>query len=248
MLPNNTDLFLQCILLFCSPLLLVGQESHQRLRPYFEPSTKEENHWSPSIYQRSPLHPSFPAIPPGGATRVLPDGRVVTITPFTEEQKRQIRQREAHRAKMKVIREREMAQQGPNKSLYPRLPGEYEKQKAILLSISDWQPFHMGVLVELIEKSRGHAELVIAYNDRNQHDGRPQLPELIKLLMKSGDDFPHLRFLNLNLNTVWLRDFGPRLAETRAGNAMAINFFYDTVRPLDDDFPETWSKLTRCGT
>ena len=215
----------------------IPYQSSPRQQRVFPPNQA----WGVQPRQTIPKTP----VPHGGTTRVLPDGRVVTITPFTAEQKRQIRQREAQRKRIKKIREREIAQQAPNTILYPRLAGEFEKQKAILLSVSDWQPYHYPVLSQLVEKTRGHANLLILFNDRNQYDGKPQLPGLIKQLAKqTNNDFSHVRFLKFNLNTVWLRDFGPLVAETESGGSMAMNFFYDTVRPLDDDFPEAWSKLT----
>ena len=180
----------------------------------------------------------------GKTTYVLPDGRIVTRVPFSEELKRQIAEREASRARLKTVRERELTQQGDNDSLYPRLPAEFEKQKAIMLSLADWQPHNLGVLVELIEKTRGHVNLLILHNDKNQHDEKPQINDLLDLLVKSGKDFPHLRFLNVNLNSIWLRDFGPRIAQTESDGATVMNFFYDTVRPLDDDFPKLWADIT----
>jgi len=46
------------------------------------------------------------------------------------------------------------------------------------------------------------------------------------------------------LDTIWLRDFGPRMAETENGNAMVLDFFYDAVRKQDDLFPKGWANLT----
>ena len=183
-------------------------------------------------------------IPPGSTRRVLPDGRVKVITPFTEEQKRQVAQLEARRIQIRKVRQRELSQQGKNESPYPRLPAEFEKQKAILLSSCDWQPHNFGVLVDLINKSRGHANLVILFNEKKDYDGTPQFTKLIKQLAQSGRDYPHIRFLQMNLDTIWLRDFGPRLAETQSGGAMAMDFFYDTVRPFDDKFPKLWANMT----
>ena len=205
------------------------------------PAHAQPNHFQPNHFQ-----PNLPQQTlPGSITRVLPDGRVAIITPFTEKQKREIRKQEAYRLHVREIRLRDLAQQGENNSLYPRLPGEFEKQDAILISVSDWQPHHFNVLLELIEKARGHAGILILYNDKNLYDGKPQLLELVRLLSRSGNNYPHLRFLKLNLDTVWLRDFGPRLAETEEGGAMAMDFFYETVRRRDDKLPEAWASLTR---
>ena len=205
-----------------------------------------QNDWAGEP-NRQAVNSADTKIPPGPTTRVLPDGRIAVITPFTEEQKQQIARREAERIEIRKVRQRALEQQPENASLYPRLPAEFEKQKAILLSSCDWQPHNFAVLVELINKTRGHANLVILFNDKTDDDGTPQLTRLIEELSRSGQDFPHVRFLNLNLDTVWLRDFGPRLAETDSGNAMSMDFFYDTMRPFDDEFPKLWASLTNAS-
>ena len=211
------------------------------------------SHWgnTPPAFMFGPARHSFASptlkIAPRSKTRVLPDGRVAVITPFSEEQKQQIAQREASRIQIRKIRQRELSQQGKNEGPYPRLPAEFEKQKAILLSSCDWKPHNFSVLVDLINKCRGHANLVILFNDKSYHDGTPQLTKLVEQLTLSGHDFRHIRFLNLNLDTIWLRDFGPRLAETKSGGAMAMDFFYDTIRPFDDDFPKLWADKTNAS-
>ena len=177
----------------------------------------------------------------------MPDGRIAVITPFSEEKKKQIALREAKRLEIRKLRQRELSQQGEQESLYPRLPAEFEMQKAILLSSCDWQPHNFEVLLDLIKKTQGYTNLVILFNDKSYYDGTPQLKKLLETLIQSGQDFPHIRFLNLNLNTIWLRDFGPRLAETNDGGAMAMNFFYDSSRPFDDDFPQLWAKMTNAS-
>ena len=215
-------------------------------------------HQQPRVYPQQRVHPNGHRLPvqsspyqqrqqeesTGTTTQVMPDGRIITRVPFTEEQKRRIAEREASRAQLKIVRERELDQQGKNESLYPRLPAEFEKQKAMMLSLTDWQPHNLGVLVELIEKTRGHLNLLILYNEKNSDDEKTQIGDLLALLTRPGKDYPHLRFLNVNLNTIWLRDFGPTFAQTESKDAMVMNFFYDTIRPLDDDFPRLWAEVT----
>ena len=214
------------------------QNNYQPYRSYPQPRVYQQPrrypNAQPSPYQRPQQSPTT-----GRTTQVMPDGRIVTTVPFSAEQKRQVAKREANRKQLRKIRERELDQQGKNESLYLRLPAEFEKQKAIMVSLADWQSHHLGVLIDLIEKTRGHANLLILYNDK-----KPQINELLDLLVKSGKDFAHLKFLNLNLDTVWLRDFGPRIAQTETDGAMVMNFFYDTFRPLDDDFPKRWASAT----
>ncbi len=193
-----------------------------------------------------PVQPQQPIqnLPPGATTRVLPDGRVAIITPFTEKQKREVRERQAKHLRIRETRTRELAAQGENDSLFPRLIGEFEKQRATVLSISDWQPHHFDVLFELIEKARGRLGILLLYNDKNQSGDDSPFVQVIRQLSQTGKDYSHLRFYKTNLDTIWLRDFGPRLAQTADGKAVVVDFFYDPNRPRDDDFPEAWANLT----
>lgn len=123
-------------------------------------------------------------------------------------------------------------------SKFPRLAGEFEPQKAILLSVSDLMYQHHGVLAEIIEKSSGHnVPFVILYNDDKQ------LGSTIEILDSIGCDLSHVSLHKLKLDTIWLRDFGPRIAEAVDG-ADSIDFYYNGQRPLDDKFPITWAKVS----
>ena len=232
---------------------LVGLASPSAAQVYWPRNRYQQ----PAVYPRPTPYPNTQQRPvqrpyqqpqqgtdTGKTTQVLPDGRIVTITPFSAERKREIAKREASRKQLRKIRERELDQQGENESLYPRLSAEFERQQAIMVSLADWKSHHLDVLIELIEKTRGHADLLILYNDKNQQDEKPRIKELLDLLVKSGKDFPHLSFLNIDLDTIWLRDFGPRIAQTKPDGAMVINFFYEAFRPLDDDFPKRWADAT----
>jgi agmatine/peptidylarginine deiminase len=119
---------------------------------------------------------------------------------------------------------------------FPRLAGEFEPQKAILLSVSDLMYQHNGVLTQIVEKTSGRVPLIILFNDQKQ------LKSTVKLLDSLDCDLSHVSLYNLKLDTIWLRDFGPRIVETSRGT-MSMDFFYDGQRPLDDKFPLTWGKL-----
>ena len=120
-------------------------------------------------------------------------------------------------------------------SIYPRMIAEFEPQRAIVLSVCDLQPHHQHVLRQIVEKAAGHADILILYNTNEQ------LKETVKLLSDSPVD--HVSFYQLKLDTVWLRDFGPRIVEVEDGTR-TVDFFYYGVRPYDDAFPERWSLET----
>ena len=121
-------------------------------------------------------------------------------------------------------------------SKFPRLAGEFEPQRAMLLSISDLMPQHHGVLKELIAKTAGRLSLVILVNDKKQ------LKTAVEIAESSGADLAGVSFYVFKLDTIWLRDFGPRFLETES-SAQSIDFYYDGTRPLDDQFPNKWGEL-----
>lgn len=121
----------------------------------------------------------------------------------------------------------------------PRLAAEFENPRVLLLSVSDWQPHHRHVLVEIAQKTAGHVNLLVLCNDT------AQIKETTKWLLEKGSEFPHVYFCEIELNTVWLRDFGPIFAQTETG-AMALDFYYEGTRPKDDALPEKWCDRSDC--
>ncbi len=121
----------------------------------------------------------------------------------------------------------------------PRIPGEFEKQKALVFSVSDWQPHHSHILRELVEKTHGHVDVLILHNDTKQ------LSMTLEWLKDSDDKCGHVHFCQMELDTIWLRDFAPLFAETESGPA-AFDFLYEGSRPKDDSMPKRWCEMTGC--
>ena len=119
-----------------------------------------------------------------------------------------------------------------------RVPGEFEPQRAIVLSISDWMPHHYPILQQIVEKTSRHVNVLILYNDLNQ------LRDVAKMLVEPDKNYTHVFFSPLKMDTIWLRDFGPRLAELENG-WISIDFFYEGSRPLDDSFPRRWASVAQ---
>ena len=106
----------------------------------------------------------------------------------------------------------------------------------MLLSTGDLMPQHYHVLEELIAKTSGHLPLVILVNDKKQ------LKTAVNIAESSGANLDHISFFVFQLDTIWLRDFGPRFLETES-DPQSIDFFYDGTRPKDDQFPNKWGEL-----
>ena len=123
---------------------------------------------------------------------------------------------------------------------FPRLLADFEPQKALVVSVSDWQPHHAYVLKQIVEKTRGHVDLLILHNDLNQR------AECMKWLEPLKGKRDHVLFHQLELNTIWMRDFCPLFARQENGSLKAFDFYYEGVRPKDDRLPKTWSERTAC--
>ncbi len=124
------------------------------------------------------------------------------------------------------------------KSPWPRIAGEFEEQNAILVSVSELLPQHARVFRRIAELTENHVPLIVLFNDADQ------VLEALKALKVSRQKLAHVHFMQLKLDTVWLRDFGPVLAEKKDKGVMSIDFFYNGQRPTDDDFPREWAALT----
>ncbi len=120
---------------------------------------------------------------------------------------------------------------------FPRLAADFEPQRALVLSVSDWQPHHAPVFRQLIEKTRGHVEVLVLCN------GRKQLDMVVDWLKTISDRCDHLYFADLELDTIWLRDFAPLHAQTATGS-QSLDFYYVGERPKDDRMPKTWAQRT----
>ncbi|WP_442510803.1 agmatine deiminase family protein [Novipirellula sp. SH528] len=120
---------------------------------------------------------------------------------------------------------------------FPRLPGEFESQRALVLSVSDWQAHHAATLQQIVEKTAGHTNLLILCNHPEQ------LVEAVDWIASGNVATGHVYFCEIDLDTIWMRDFGPLLAEAEQGTE-AIDFFYEGSRPKDDALPIVWANRT----
>lgn len=123
------------------------------------------------------------------------------------------------------------------KSPWPRIAGEFEEQNAILISVSELFPSHKKVFKRIAELTEGHVPLVVLFNNTNQ------VREAVEALEDCKQELKHLSFMKFELDTVWLRDFGPVLAGKKDGGVMSVDFFYSGQRPTDDHFPRDWAKI-----
>lgn len=121
---------------------------------------------------------------------------------------------------------------------FPRLVADFEPQQALVLSISDWQPHHAPVFRQIVAKTHGHVDMLVLCNSR------AQFLMAMSWLKAMEDRASHLRFVILELDTIWLRDFGPMFLETEQGSTSILDFYYAGERPRDESMPQEWARRT----
>ena len=120
---------------------------------------------------------------------------------------------------------------------FPRIAADFEEQRAVLISVCELLPNHEQVFLQIVEACRDHIQVGILVNDKKQ------LIEAVRLLDKQKREYPHIKFYHVDLDTIWLRDFGPRIAEMESGS-VAFDFLYEGTRPQDERMPKAWADLT----
>ncbi len=120
---------------------------------------------------------------------------------------------------------------------FPRIAADFEPQRAILISVCELLPTHEKVFLQILDACNGHIEVGVLVNDKKQ------LIDTVRLLLKQNVEYSHVKFYHLDLDTIWLRDFGPRIAQLENGS-VAFDFLYEGTRPRDEKMPKAWSDLT----
>lgn len=137
-----------------------------------------------------------------------------------------------------VLREKPDPKKKPHPT-FPRLAADFEPQRALVLSVSDWQPHHAPVFQQIVEKTHGHVEVIVLCNNKEQFF------MVISWLKSISDKADHLHFTLFELDTIWLRDFCPLIAETKDGDAQLLDFLYAGERPKDDRMPAVWAQRSK---
>jgi agmatine/peptidylarginine deiminase len=198
---------------------------------YYRPSTRPMNMRYPSGYRprtvrRSPMSGSVPMV---SATPSAPTP-VSTSAPSSMPAV-------APAAKSRSGGPSYIKKELPPIKEFPRIAADYEPQRAILISVCELLPTHEKVFLQILDACKGHIEVGVLVNDKKQ------LMDTVRLLMKQGREFPHIKFYHLDLDTIWLRDFGPRIAQLAEGS-VALDFLYEGTRPRDEKMPKAWAELT----
>lgn len=117
-----------------------------------------------------------------------------------------------------------------------RLPGEFERQRYLLLSTGDLTPTYATTIAEIAAMLQHHIRVVVFYTTSDQaalvHDA----------LAQRLDDLQDIALVAMPHDSRWIRDFGPTVVRQGA-LPLLVDWSYDEGRPNDDRVP-AWLGLS----
>jgi len=117
-----------------------------------------------------------------------------------------------------------------------RIPGDFERKAALLLSSKDLLEYHSKVFVDIVSAVWRHIPVVCVARKQEQIDLAK------KLLADNGLPRQSVNFVKIDMNTMWIRDYGPVFLKDDKGKNIILNGEYidvddEGVRWKDDDLP-----------
>ncbi|MCO6458148.1 MAG: agmatine deiminase family protein [Pirellulaceae bacterium] len=111
-----------------------------------------------------------------------------------------------------------------------RLPGEFERQGALLLGSRELLTQMPDVFSDIVEATQNHVEIIALVNDQDE-------AELVRRVLQRREIAAPVHLVAVSHNTMWARDYGP-LAVELDGRALIIDSAYGQLaRPQDDHVP-----------
>ena len=113
------------------------------------------------------------------------------------------------------------------------LPGEFEKQSAILLGSGQLVDEFPDVFARIALLTRGRVNLIaLAAGDIGRRNAK-------QVLADQQIAAPHVHYVNMAHNSMWARDFGPFTVRQPDGRPAFVDAWYTSAeRPEDDCVPE----------
>jgi len=112
-----------------------------------------------------------------------------------------------------------------------RLPGEFERQAALLIGCTELVREMPSVFAEIIEATRGSVDILALVNN---HD---ELDEAKRILSRRRFVGDVIHFVEVPHNTMWARDYGPVVVEVNGKPSLVDALYDDATRPDDDRVP-----------
>lgn len=120
-------------------------------------------------------------------------------------------------------------------------PAEFEHQSALILGGRQLVRYHPRTFVRMVAALHRSVPLIALVS------GEPERRAAGKLLRQVGLPAEAVRFVDLPLDTMWARDYGPLFERQSGGRARVLDFTYRPAaplpqRPLDDDVPSALAR------
>jgi agmatine/peptidylarginine deiminase len=113
-----------------------------------------------------------------------------------------------------------------------RLPGEFERQQAVLLAAHGLAQNLPQLFAEVVCNLGGSIDVVVLVNDSED------MAAAVQALRDYKVDASQIRYLVVPHDTMWVRDYGPMVVVGPRGHPMMIDADYDADdRPADEQVP-----------
>ncbi len=120
-----------------------------------------------------------------------------------------------------------------------RIPGEFEKQTALLIGCHQLIDETPELFVEIAYQTRGKLPIVALITDVEEYRVAK------RLLQQNRIPASHVGFAEIQHDTMWARDYGPTIITCKNGSTMVLDAGYDATRSLDDRVPEELARLLK---
>lgn len=117
-----------------------------------------------------------------------------------------------------------------------RIPADFERKAALLMASQDLLTFHPRVFVDVVSAIWRHTQVVCVASKEEQ------IAAAKELLVEAGLPRKAVSFVNIEMNTMWIRDYGPVFLQDAKGKNLVLNAEYVDIdengeRWKDDDLP-----------
>ena len=110
-----------------------------------------------------------------------------------------------------------------------RTMAEWEEVQALTIAWEGYEP----ILTEIVRNAVEECNVIIACSSPNQ---------VQNYLIGEGVDISNVQCLNINTNSIWMRDYGQNtIYQNDVDSIYLVDWVYNRPRPYDDAFPEELS-------
>ncbi|MFT5522179.1 MAG: agmatine/peptidylarginine deiminase [Pirellulaceae bacterium] len=118
-----------------------------------------------------------------------------------------------------------------------QMPGEFERQGALLVASKDLIGRTSDLFVEIVRSLRGKVEIVVLVSNVEEYEAAKGL------LGANSVPLNNVHFVEVVHDTMWARDYGPIICRTKEGSPIVIDSRYDLTRVNDDQVPTMLARL-----